>query len=214
MSQLKISNSRWGDRYLNVLAFSSPVSGMMDSAQTRQIIHHFPWKALQPELELSVIFRGEAEYEDFQRWVRNVQIDSQVNAISPGVTLWWPERSIYNWTGLIKAFQAGGARRNYAPRARFIVDLVDSMVSSRTTLASLGTSYEEIYGINTPGGVLGGGGSTASVAETTIQPPAPVTDGSPVPTDSKAPLPVFPGPVPTSPGGGGAGGGGGGGGFW
>ncbi len=212
MSQLRISNSRWGTRYLHILEFSSPVTGMMDSAQTRQIIHHFPWKALQPELELVTIFRNEADYEDFQRWVRNVQIDAQTNFLAPGVTIWWPERSIYNWTGLIRAFRAGGARKNYTPRARFTIDLVDSMVSSRTTLASLGTSYEEIYGIHTPGGVLGSGG--LSVPEATMEPPAPVTDGSPVPTDSKAPLPILPGPVPTTPGGGGAGGGGGGGGTW
>lgn len=166
MSKLRLTNSRWGSRDLNVISFSSPVSGMMDSAQTRTLEHHFPIKALQPELELEVAFRSEADWEDFQLWVRNVQIDTQLNAISPGVTVWWPQRSIYNWTGVIKAVRAGGMRFNFSPRAKFIIDLVDSMVSSRTSLSSIGSNIEEIWGVNTPGGVLD--------SNALITPPGPV----------------------------------------
>lgn len=175
MSQLRLTNTRWGTRNLNVVAFSSPITGMIESAQTRTLEHHFPFKALQPELELEVVFRSEREYEDFQIWVRNVQLDSQTNAISPGVTVWWPQRSIYNWTGLIKAFRAGGERHNYVPRAKFTIDLVDSLVSARTTLPSLGSNFEEIYGINTPGGVLG----SPSAWDTLLTAPPPVTPEAP-----------------------------------
>lgn len=205
MSQLRLYNTNWGTRYLNVLSFSSPVTGMIDSAQTRTMIHHFPIKALQPELEVEVIFRNEREYEDFQLWVRNVQIDSQINDAAPGVTLWWPQRSIYNWTGVIKAFRAGGTRFNFSPRAKFTFDLIDSMVSSRTTLSSWAAGVESIYGNDT------------NLSDALLTPPSPV-DTSPV---SETPEPMPTGPIiPSAPsvldnrGGGGQGGGGGGGGTW
>ncbi len=208
MSQLRLYSTRWGTRYLNVTSFSSPITGMIDSAQTRTLVHHFPIKALQPELEVEVVFRNENNYEDFQLWVRNVQIDAQNNAISPILTLWWPQRSIYNWTGIIKAFRAGGVRSNFMPRAKFTIDLVDSMVSSRTNLASLSSNIEEIWGKNTAGGVLDGSG----LADVLIQPPTPVDD---TPTETPS-FPIQPSPVtpPSDGGGGGLGGGGGGGGSW
>lgn len=140
----------------------------MYGAQTRTMMHYFPIKALQPELELEVVFRSEVEYQDFQRYVRNVQVDAQSFDDSPGVTLNWPQRSIYNWTGVIKAFRAGGMRHNYVPRAKFTIDLVDSMLSSRTNISSFASAFEEIFGINTPGGILGSDG----LADAFIRPPA------------------------------------------
>lgn len=210
MSQLRLYNSRWGTRYLHVLSFSSPVTGAIASAQTRTLLHHYPVKALQPELEIETVFRSEAAYEDFQVWVRNVQIDAQSNLYSPGVTLWWPQRSIYNWTGLIKGFRAGGSRGNYTPRAKFTVDLVDSMVSARTTLSSMGSEIEEIWGKNTPGGVLDG----SDLSDVILAPPTPVDTTPPSDVPPASPD-VIVGPVippPTDGGGGGMGGGGGGGG--
>lgn len=208
MSKLQLSNTNWGSRNLNVIAFSSPVTGMIPSAQTRKLVHHFPIKALQPELEIEVIFRNEREYEDFQVWVRNVQIDAQTNLASPGVTINWPQRSIYNWTGLIRGIQAGGQRRNYTPRAKFAIDLVDSMVSSRTTLSSIGSAFEEIFGINTPGGILG---SAIQVTESLLQTPQPVQEVTPSAPSGNQQLQIV-SPIPSTTGGGGSGGGGGGGG--
>ena len=197
MSQLRLYNTQWGARYLNVVAFSSPITGMIESAQTRSLIHHFPIKALQPELEVEVMFRNENEYESFQLWVRNVQLDSQQNQASPGVTLWWPQRSIYNWTGVIKAFRAGGTRFNFMPRAKFIIDLVDSMVSSKTNLASWASGIPEIWGVNTPGGVM----------DAILQPPAPVNT-APVSEEPVTPVESSPIVLPEETGAGGSGGGG------
>lgn len=155
MSQLRLSNPTWGVRYVNVLSFSAPMVGQISAAQTRTMVQHFPIKALQPELQVEVIFRSEDAYQDFQRYVRNTQVDAQSHDSSPGVSLYWAERSIYNWTGVIKDFQAGGRRANYTPRAKFTVDLVDSMMSSKTFIASISNMAEEIWGVSTPGGVLG-----------------------------------------------------------
>lgn len=197
MSQLRLTSAMHGTKYLNVLSFSSPVTGLLDSAQTRTIIHYFPIKALQPELELEVVFRNEAEYESFQLWVRNTQVEAQTNAISPGVTIWWPQRSIYNWTGIIKAFRAGGRRATFMPKAKFTIELIDSMVSSRTTLSSLAANLEEIWK------------DEQTFSDILINPPMPVVT-APVqetPPAQPEPSPIFPS-VPTMQEGGGGGGGG------
>ena len=141
---------------LNVLSFSSPIFGTMASAQTREMEMHFPIKSIQPELKLDVQFASEEEYEDFQRFVRGHQQRALFNPNPVNVvTLNWPERDIDNWTGVIKAFRAGGERWVFAPRASFIVDLIDSMVSSRTDIASLASSWRTIFGEGMgPGAVL------------------------------------------------------------
>lgn len=207
MSQLRLTSNQWGTKKLNVLSFSSPITGMISSAQTRTLVHHFPIKALQPELEVEVVFRNEPEYESFQLWVRNVQIEAQNDAISPGITLWWPQRSIYNWTGIIKAFRAGGRRADYMPKAKFTIDLIDSMVSSRTTLSSLASNIQELW---TEDVVQG------SMADILINPPAPI-DTAPIPETPTVtePTPIMPSvPWDGGYGGGGQGGGAGGGGSW
>lgn len=141
---------------LAVTSFSSPIFGTMSSAQTREMEVHFPIKAVQPELELEVQFRSEEDYEDFQRFVRGHHQRALFNP-SPSNVVWlnWPERNIDNWTGIIKAFKAGGERRVFAPRASFVVELIDSMVSSRTDIASMATSWRTIFGEGMgPGAVL------------------------------------------------------------
>lgn len=151
MSKLTLSTS---DRQyqLNVLSFSSPLYGTISSAQTRYQEQHFPIKALQPDLSLDVIFRNEQDYEDFQRFVRNHQLDAQANANL--VTVNFPARNIDNYTGMIKQFKAGGMRYNFAPRASFQVDLVDSLLSTRTEVSTISTLFTDIVGVGTSTGVL------------------------------------------------------------
>lgn len=183
MSQLALTNTRYGTRKLNVLSFNSPITGQLGAAQTKTRMQYFPIKALQPELQLDVIFRSEAEYQNFQRYVRDVQVDAQRSG-DPSVKLWWPERSIYNWTGIIKDFRAGGRRANYAPRAQFVIELVDSLVSERTNVSSLASSWQEVFGVNTPGGVLSSViGAVGATVEALLQPPAPINDTIGIITD-------------------------------
>ena len=155
MSHLYLSMGTRGWK-LNVTSFSSPIFGSMSSAQTREMEMHFPIKAIQPELKLDVIFSSEEDYENFQRFVRGHHQRVLFNP-NPTNVVWlnWPERGIDSWTGVIKAFKAGGERFVFAPRASFIVDLIDSMVSSRTDISSTGTSWKAIYGEGMgPGAVL------------------------------------------------------------
>lgn len=130
---------------MNVLQFSSPIFGTLSAVQTRTMLQHFPIKANQPNIEFVVQFRSEYEYELFQRFVKATQ--NYALAIGQeSITLAWPERGINNWTGVIKEFRAGGMRRNYAPRARFTVDLVTSMVSEKALYGSSGTPFSQVLG--------------------------------------------------------------------
>lgn len=129
---------------MNVLSFQSGVYQSIASAQTKHLAVHFPIKVNQPDIDFTVIFSSEASFQGFQDAVRYHQ--QMALATNRLLTLNWPERSIDNWTGLIKKFQAGGARRNYAPRAQFTVQLVDSMSSSRVMSASTAAPWQTIYG--------------------------------------------------------------------
>lgn len=154
MSKLTIATNEasWS---LNVMSFSAPVHAEMSTAQVKTMAMHFPIRVSQPDMQFSVMFASEVDYENFQRFVRRHQLQAQNSARL--LTLNWPQRNITNWTGVIRKFKAGGARRNYAPRATFVVDLVDSMVSQRTELAQLGnTNWQAIYGVGMgPDSVLG-----------------------------------------------------------
>lgn len=143
MSHLVISSSTQ-EISMNVLAFASPLYASISSAQTRTKAVHFPIRVTQPDIEFTVIFSSEKKFEEFGRFVRVHQHNSL--GVPSLLTLNWPQRNIVNWTGFIEKFQAGGARRNYTPRATFQVTLITSMVSSRTEIASLASPWQAIYG--------------------------------------------------------------------
>ena len=50
MSQLRVTFPADGDFYLNVLTFTSPVFGEMNSAQTKHQIQYFP---IKPKLKVN-----------------------------------------------------------------------------------------------------------------------------------------------------------------
>lgn len=145
MSHLVISSATQAFS-MNVMSFTAPIYESVSSVQTRRMAIHFPIaaKITQPDITFDVIFSSEPKFEIFQRFVRNHQ-QSAVNTSSL-LTLDWPERNINNWTGTITSFQGGGARRNYAPRATFKVDLITSMVSNRAEFGSFGMPWQSIYG--------------------------------------------------------------------
>jgi hypothetical protein len=77
---------------------------------------------------------------------------------------------------VIKSFQGGGERFVYAPRARFSVDLIDSFVSTRTTIASQAPIFDTVYGLGSPDGMLQI--PTTPSVPGTVQLPSPNTGGS------------------------------------
>lgn len=155
MSKLVIRSRGLGrDFEVNCLEFNSPTIASISSVQTRTMMRHFPVKVNQPTADFLLQFPNEREFEDFQRFIRQTHKQAQINDRYPGVTLWWPERNIKNWTGIIRNFKAGGMRRNYSPRATISVDLIDSAVSKRSFISSVATGWESIAGYGSPDGVL------------------------------------------------------------
>lgn len=147
MSKLMIRSRGLGSQFeLNVLEFSAPIVAQISPAQTRTMMQYFPIKVNQSTIELSVIFSNEKEFERFQQFVRASQVTALTNGQYPGVVLNWPERDIRNWSGVIKNFRAGGARRNYAPRAKFVVDLIESSLAKRTEISSIAADWTTIFG--------------------------------------------------------------------
>ena len=116
---------------LNVISFSSPISATMTSAQTRYMAVHYPIKMGQPDLQLDVQFASEADYDGFQKFVRLHQQQVLTSPTTANlVTVNWPARNIASWLGVIKKFEAGGERFNFAPKASFVVNTMTNMVAS------------------------------------------------------------------------------------
>lgn len=159
MSKLRVSAVSQSFE-LNCTSFSSPIYDTINSVQTRKMAIHFPIKTNQPQVQFDVQFASERDFEAFQRFVRTHQQAAVMGTLL--ATFNWPERDIQNWTGVIRSFVAGGQRANYAPRASFVVDLVDSLVSRRTYVSSIGAPWQTIYGgFGLPGMIL----TSPSVAE-------------------------------------------------
>lgn len=155
MSHLYVRSPTLGVEFkLNCLAFSTILSSQMSSVQTKKMMHHFPIKAQQPEVSFDLIFSSEKEYERFWRFTRAHQQAAINSWPNPEVTLWWPERDIVNWSGLIKNFRAGGARRNYTPRAKLTVDLINSVFTQRTDIASIASTIWAVAGYGSSSGML------------------------------------------------------------
>ena len=157
MSQLLLKGHNGARFKLNVTQFRSPMSATINSAQTRKMMHHFPIRAGQPDIQFTVQFRSIDDHHKFRDFVREHQINSQSADYTTKegmVTLLWPERNIDNWTGYIVTMPGRDARFDYAPKITFGVALVDSLLSRRTTDFSRGNSFWSVAGPQIPSYIL------------------------------------------------------------
>lgn len=149
MSQLKIRTKGFAEVALNVESFLSPIFAAMNSSQTQSSAQHHPIRCQQPNIRFDVIFFSEKEYEAWQTFIRNIQLQllhgQDPNNVAV-VTLWWPERDIKNWQGLIKVADGGGQRFNWAPRTTVEVELIKGFVATQATLFSVGSFFDAIFG--------------------------------------------------------------------
>jgi hypothetical protein len=149
MSQLKIRTKGFNEVRLNVISFMSPIFASTASSQTQASEQHHPIRCQQPNIRFDVIFRNEKEYEAWQTFIRTIQIKllqgKDPNDVAV-VTLWWPERDIRNWQGIIAETDGGGERWNWAPRTTIEVTLVKGIVAQQAALWSYGTEFAAIYG--------------------------------------------------------------------
>ena len=152
MSQLLLYGRNSRDFKLNVTQFRSPMSASINSVQTKTMVQHFPIRSGQPDISFTVQYASLDEKHSFESFVRRHQQETaSVTKTDPKtVTLWWPERNIENWTGYITAYTVAEKRFEVAPKATFGVSLVDSMMSTRTTLATRTIDVWKILGIQIP----------------------------------------------------------------
>lgn len=152
MSKLIIKGHDGARFELVINQFRSQMSASINSVQTRTMMHHFPIRAGQPDIQFTAQFPSIDAKHKFQDFVR----DHQRNALNDkyqssdsgngAITLLWPERDILNWTGYIVSMPVREVRFEYAPRVTFGVSLVDSMLSERTFGSSIGNSFWTIAG--------------------------------------------------------------------
>ena len=195
---------------LNVLQFRSPMSAAINSVQTRTMLQHFPIRCGQPDIEFTVQFAHREEKTVFQAFVREHQVKA-LGVTGTGnreVTLWWPERNISNWSGYISSFQVAERRFDNSPRVTFGVDLVESMMSVRTTTSSIGAGWMAIWGNQ-----IGESTPQDSILTPPTPPAPPVVIGDPIDNIPQGGGDIGGGAGGTG-GGGGGGGGVGGGGSW
>lgn len=153
MSRLIVRGHDGREFKLVVTQFSSPMSASINSVQTRRQMNHFPVRAGQPDIQFTAHFTSQDAKHEFHDFVRDHQLnaleDDYLESSTSGssVTLLWPERDITSWTGYIVDVPVEEVRFDYAPKLTFGVMLVDSLMSTRTFGASIGSSAESIFGI-------------------------------------------------------------------
>lgn len=153
MSKLILRGHSGAEFKLSVTQFRSPMSATINTVQTRRMAHHFPIRAGQPDVQFTVQFPSQDEKHRFQNFVRDHQLNAlddkyTSSATSSGaVTLLWPERNMDSWTGYIVSVPVQEVRFDYAPKLTFGVMLVNSLMSEQTFGSSLGSSFDNIFGI-------------------------------------------------------------------
>jgi hypothetical protein len=153
MSKLIVRGHNGAEFKLSVTQFRSPMSATINTVQTRRMTHHFPIRAGQPDIQFTAHFPSQDEKHEFQNFVRDHQLnaldDKYTNSTtsSGAVTLLWPERDINSWTGYIVNVPVQEVRFDYAPKLTFGVMLIKSLMSDRTFASSLGSGFDNIFGV-------------------------------------------------------------------
>ncbi len=154
MSQMLLKGHGGARFKLSVTQFRSPMSASINSVQVRSMMHHFPIRAGQPDIQFTVQFASQDDKHEFQDFVRDHQRNTQKASYTGNgdgtVTLFWPERNIENWTGYITTMPVSESRFIYAPKVTFGVALVDSLLSERTVDFSRGNSFWTVAGSQIP----------------------------------------------------------------
>ena len=156
MSRLIVRGHDGAEFKLVITQFRSPMSATINTAQTRKMLHHFPVRAGQPDIQFTAQFTSQDEKHKFQNFVRDHQLHAQDDKYTSSVTsngavtLLWPERNIDNWTGYITSVPVQEVRFDYAPKLTFGVMLIESLMSKRTFGASIGATVDNIFGVEIP----------------------------------------------------------------
>lgn len=170
MSQMRMYCAGVGTLWLKVVTFQSSLDATVQSSQTKQALHHYPRKASHQSVTFEVVV-PKKEKSQLQAFVRAHQKYALTSPRSPEVILWWPQRGIRDWSGIIKRVEGGANRFSVASKVTFTVELVDSLLSDKTWWSSVAEDFDKFFG--------------------NVIPP---------PGDWKQPLPSLPPALPNQPG--------------
>lgn len=150
MSQLRIRTKGFKEIKLNVVSFMSPIFASTSSTQTQSSQQHHPIRTQQPNIRFDVQFNSQKAFEEWQTFVRSIQLKllkgKDPNDVAV-VTLWWPERDIRNWQGIIKDAEGGAERFKWAPFTVVEVELTKGIVAQGSALAfSFASDFDSIFG--------------------------------------------------------------------
>lgn len=141
MSQMRMYCAGAGSLWVKVVGFQSSLDGQIQPSQTKQALHHYPRKATHQNVNFQLVCRDLEELRAVQGFIRRHQKYALTSPQRPEVVLWWPERGIENWSGIIKKVEGGDKRFNPVPKVSFTVDLVDSMLSRKTWWSSAADDF-------------------------------------------------------------------------
>lgn len=145
MSQMRMYCAGAGTLWVKVISFNSSLEGTITPSQTKQALHHYPRRAAHQNVSFQVVCRDSKELSDLQGFVRRHHKYALTSPANPEVVLWWPQRGIHDWSGIIKRIEAGDKRFNVAPKASFTVELVDSLLSKKTWWSSVADDFSKFF---------------------------------------------------------------------
>ena len=145
MSLLRLSSPDVGTFHLHVTSFSTPLQGQISTSQTKKAQHHYPRKAGQQKLMLQCVFPSTQNYMDFQKFVRTSHTNAIGTTSNPELSIWWPERGMEGWSGVVTSIEAGDERFNHVPKAQVDMLLVDSLLSQKTFASSYGGAFAQFF---------------------------------------------------------------------
>lgn len=145
MSQMRMYCAGVGTLWVKVIGFQSSLDGQIQPSQTKHALHHYPRKASHQNISFQVVCRDSKEMATLQSFIRKHQQYALTSPQHPEVMLWWPERGIRDWSGIIKKVEAGDKRFNVVPKVSFTVDLVDSLLSEKTWWSSVSDDFSKFF---------------------------------------------------------------------
>ena len=145
MSKMRMYCAGVGTIFVNVTSFQSTLDGQIVPSQTKQALHHYPRKASHQSIAFQVQCRDANELNTIQTFIRRHQKYALTSPPNPEIMLWWPQRGIRDWSGIIKRVEAGDRRFNPSPKVNFTVDLVNSLMSKKTWWSSAAEDFDKFF---------------------------------------------------------------------
>lgn len=145
MSQMRMYSAGVGTLWVKVVSFNTSLDGTITPSQTKQALHHYPRRAAHQNISFQVVCRDATELATIQSFIRHHQRHALTSPANPEVVLWWPQRGIRDWSGIIKKVEAGGKRFSVAPKVSFTVDLVDSLLAEKTWWSSAADDFAKFF---------------------------------------------------------------------